>query len=102
IRAWMVGLQQQLGARGGVVMEGRDIGTVVFPHAEVKIFLDAAPEVRGQRRYEQMGQDERAPTTQAEEVVRERHALDERDRNRADSPLKAAADAVTLDSTNMT
>src|ERR1035437_3614459 len=47
IRAWMVGLQQQLGAGGGVVMEGRDIGTVVFPQAEVKIFLDAAPEVRG-------------------------------------------------------
>src|SRR5262249_4460018 len=52
IRAWMVRLQQQLGAQGGVVMEGRDIGTVVFPQAEVKIFLDAAPEVRGQRRYE--------------------------------------------------
>ena len=50
IRAWMVRLQQQLGAEGGVVMEGRDIGTVVFPHAEVKIFLDAAPEVRGLRR----------------------------------------------------
>ena len=55
IRAWMVRLQQQLGAQGGVVMEGRDIGTVVFPHAEVKIFLDAAPEVRGQRRYDQLG-----------------------------------------------
>ncbi len=54
IRAWMVRLQQQLGAQGGVVMEGRDIGTVVFPHAEVKIFLDAAPEVRGQRRYDQL------------------------------------------------
>ena len=50
VRAWMVRLQQQLAAQGGVVMEGRDIGTVVFPHAEVKIFLDAAPEVRGQRR----------------------------------------------------
>jgi cytidylate kinase len=47
VRAWMVRLQQQLGAAGGVVMEGRDIGTVVFPHADVKIFLDAAPEVRG-------------------------------------------------------
>ena len=60
VRAWMVRLQQQLGAQGGVVMEGRDIGTVVFPHAEVKIFLDAAPEVRGQRRYEQM--DLKGPT----------------------------------------
>ena len=58
IRAWMVRLQQQLGAQGGVVMEGRDIGTVVFPHAEVKIFLDAAPEVRGLRRYDQMGQSD--------------------------------------------
>ena len=61
VRAWMVRLQQQLGARGGVVMEGRDIGTVVFPHAEVKIFLDAAPEVRGQRRYEQIGQKGASP-----------------------------------------
>jgi len=55
IRAWMVRLQQQLGAEGGVVMEGRDIGTVVFPHAAVKIFLDAAPEVRGQRRFKSAG-----------------------------------------------
>jgi cytidylate kinase len=55
IRAWMVALQKQLGAAGGVVMEGRDIGTVVFPNADVKIFLDAAPEVRGLRRYDQLG-----------------------------------------------
>jgi CMP/dCMP kinase len=99
IRAWMVRLQQQLGAQGGVVMEGRDIGTVVFPHAEVKIFLDAAPEVRGQRRYEQMGA---APPMPPEEVIRDLRARDERDRNRADSPLKAAPDAVLLDSTSMT
>ena len=59
IRAWMVRLQQQMGAEGGVVMEGRDIGTVVFPHAQVKIFLDAAPEVRGMRRYEQLGAEAR-------------------------------------------
>jgi CMP/dCMP kinase len=102
IRAWMVRLQQGLGAQGGVVMEGRDIGTVVFPHAAVKIFLDAAPEVRGQRRYEQMGQKGTAPVVQPEEVLRELHARDERDRNRADSPLKPAADAVLLDSTSMT
>ncbi len=99
IRAWMVRLQQQLGAAGGVVMEGRDIGTVVFPHAEVKIFLDAAPEVRGQRRFEQLGP---APEVQPEEVIRDLRARDERDRNRADSPLKPAEDAVLLDSTNMT
>ena len=102
IRAWMVRLQQQLGAEGGVVMEGRDIGTVVFPHAEVKIFLDAAPEVRGQRRFEQLGQGGRKPAVQPEEVIRDLHARDERDRNRADSPLKPAPDAVLLDSTEMT
>ena len=99
IRSWMVRLQQQLGAGGGVVMEGRDIGTVVFPQAEVKIFLDAAPEVRGLRRYDQLGPK---PTIQPQEVIRDLRARDERDRNRADSPLKPAPDAVLLDSTNLT
>jgi len=99
IRAWMVRLQQQLGAQGGVVMEGRDIGTVVFPHAEVKIFLDAAPEVRGLRRYEQMGAK---PEIQPAEVIRDLRERDERDRNRAESPLRPAADAVRIDSTEMT
>ncbi len=102
IRAWMVALQQQLGANGGVVMEGRDIGTVVFPHAEVKIFLDAAPEVRGMRRFDQLGQNGRAPEVHPEEVIRDLRARDQRDRTRADSPLKAAEDAVILDSTDMT
>jgi cytidylate kinase len=101
IRVWMVRLQQELGTKGGVVMEGRDIGTVVFPHADVKIFLDAAPEVRGLRRYDQLN-PEAAAEVQPEQVVRELRARDERDRNRADSPLKAAEDAVLLDSTRMT
>lgn len=99
IRAWMVRLQQEMGAEGGVVMEGRDIGTVVFPNAQVKIFLDAAPEVRGMRRFDQLGPQ---PSHPPEEVIRDLRARDERDRNRADSPLKAAPDAVLLDSTNMT
>jgi cytidylate kinase len=99
VRAWMVRLQQQMAAQGGVVMEGRDIGTVVFPHAQVKIFLDAAPEVRGLRRYDQLGP---APAVQPEEVIRDLRARDERDRNRADSPLKPAPDAVLLDSTHLT
>jgi cytidylate kinase len=99
IRSWMVRLQQQLGAGGGVVMEGRDIGTVVFPHADVKIFLDAAPEVRGLRRFDQLGDD---TAVQPEEVIRALRARDERDRNRADSPLRPAPDAVLLDSTHMT
>ncbi len=99
IRAWMVRLQQEMGAAGGVVMEGRDIGTVVFPNADAKIFLDAAPEVRGMRRFDQLGSK---PTVQPADVIRELHIRDERDRNRVDSPLKPAADAVLLDSTNMT
>jgi cytidylate kinase len=98
IRAWMVRLQQEMGAAGGVVMEGRDIGTVVFPHADAKIFLDAAPEVRGLRRFDQLGEK---PAVQPEDVIRDLHARDERDRNRADSPLKPAPDAVLLDSTNL-
>jgi cytidylate kinase len=102
IRAWMVSLQQQLGAQGGVVMEGRDIGTVVFPHAEVKIFLDAAPEVRGQRRYDQLGGPSSKAAPPPEEIIRDLRARDERDRNRADSPLKPAADSVLLDSTKLT
>jgi len=102
IRAWMVRRQQQLGAAGGVVMEGRDIGTVVFPHADVKIFLDAAQEVRGQRRFEQMGQRDSTPAEAPDEVLRELRARDERDRNRADSPLRPAPDAVMLDSTGLT
>jgi cytidylate kinase len=99
IRAWMVRLQQQMGAEGGVVMEGRDIGTVVFPHAQVKIFLDAATEVRGMRRFDQLGPK---PAQQPEEVIRDLRARDLRDRNRAESPLKPAPDAVLLDSTHLT
>ena len=99
IRSWMVALQQELGAAGGVGMEGRDIGTVVFPNADVKIFLDAAPEVRGLRRYDQMGEP---AEVQPEEVIRELRARDARDRSRADSPLKPAEDAIQLDSTHLT
>jgi cytidylate kinase len=105
IRAAMVKRQKEMGAKGGVVMEGRDIGTVVFPNAEVKIFLDAAPEVRGMRRYDQIGQRGSTgakPVPQPEEVIRDLRARDERDRNRADSPLRPAKDAFLLDSTNLT
>lgn len=108
IRSTMVKRQQEMGAEGGVVMEGRDIGTVVFPNAEVKIFLDAAPEVRGLRRYDQIGQIGQSghpgakPVPPPEEVIRDLRARDERDRNRADSPLKPAPDAFLIDSTNLT
>jgi CMP/dCMP kinase len=101
IRRWLVGLQQALGAQGNVVMEGRDIGTAVFPRAPVKIFLDASPERRGERRYEQNRETAVAtqlPATVLEEI-RER---DRRDRTRKDSPLVPAPDAILIDSTDLT
>lgn len=102
VREWMVAAQRAMGAAGGVVMEGRDIGTAVFPDAEVKIFLDADPEVRGSRRFRQVAahEHEKVPVTEAA-VLAEMRSRDERDRGRAESPLKAAADAVVLDSTAM-
>jgi cytidylate kinase len=96
IRKWMVGMQRTLGANGGVVMEGRDIGTEVFPAADVKIFLDASPEMRGERRYQQLG-----PSSEPEAVLREIKERDERDRTRVQSPLRPAQDAVVIDSTSL-
>ena len=101
VRQVLVDEQRRAGSRGGVVMEGRDIGTVVFPDADVKIFLDAAAEVRGLRRYDQLDATASAEV-QPEDVIQELRARDARDRNRADSPLKAADDAVILDSTHLT
>jgi cytidylate kinase len=98
VREWMVTRQRQLGARGGVVMEGRDIGTKVFPDADLKIFLDAAPEVRGDRRFRQQ------PVTASvkpESVIEEMRARDQRDRSRANSPLIPAPDSVVIDSTQL-
>ncbi|ADW69811.1 (d)CMP kinase [Granulicella tundricola] len=102
VRVWMVAQQRALGIQGGVVMEGRDIGTAVFPDAEVKIFLDADPNVRGTRRFRQVAPDQHevAPVTEAA-VLAEMRARDDRDRNRAESPLKPAPDAILLDSTSM-
>ena len=106
VRVWMVGLQHEIGKAGGVVMEGRDIGTVVFPDADIKFFLDASPEARSQRRYEQTS----GPTAitalpdgvSAEGIAKELRDRDERDRNRAQSPLHPASDAVIIDSTALT
>ena len=98
IRQWMVTMQRALGADHGIVMEGRDIGTKVFPHARVKIFLDAATEVRGQRRYQQNGPGAIHP---AESVLQELRERDHRDRTRTESPLQPASDAVIIDSTNL-
>lgn len=97
VREWMVARQRELGLNGGVVMEGRDIGTKVFPDAEVKIFLDADPVIREQRRIQQQ-HSRGAP---AESMAAELRERDRRDRTRANSPLEAAPDAVILDSTSL-
>ncbi|MGH9505034.1 MAG: (d)CMP kinase [Terriglobales bacterium] len=97
VRAWMVARQKEMGAGGGVVMEGRDIGTQVFPAADVKIFLDADPVVREQRRLQQ--QNVRGAAAHA--IVAELRERDRRDRTRATSPLVPASDALVLDSTKL-
>jgi cytidylate kinase len=98
VREWMVARQREMGEGGGVVMEGRDIGTVVFPDADVKIFLDADAGVREQRRMEQL-QAQGAP---AEALAAELRERDLRDRSRKASPLEPAPDAVVLDSSSLT
>jgi cytidylate kinase len=97
VRAWMVARQREMGAGGGVVMEGRDIGTKVFPDADLKIFLDADPVVREQRRMQQ----QKIKGEVAANVAADLRERDHRDRNRAVSPLKAADDAVLIDSTTL-
>jgi cytidylate kinase len=99
VRAILVAAQQHAGANGGVVMEGRDIGTVVFPKAELKVFLEAAPEARAERRWkEHIEKGEFLHLAQVEEEVRQR---DRRDTERKVSPLVRAADAVLVDNTAM-
>ena len=100
VREWMVNRQRAMGAQGGVIMEGRDIGTVVFPHAEVKIFLDADSSVREGRRVTQANaQDDPARAEKLKQDLRER---DLRDTTRAAAPLKAAEDAIHIDSSALT
>jgi CMP/dCMP kinase len=106
IRAWMVDLQREMGKDGGVVMEGRDIGTVIFPDADIKFFLDASPEARSQRRYEQAAGPvsiaASADGMSQKDISRELRERDDRDRNRAQSPLRPAPDAIIIDSTSLT
>ncbi len=97
VREWMVARQRELGAGGGVVMEGRDIGTKVFPDADVKIFLDADPVIREQRRIQQ----QHSRGASADSMAAELRERDRRDRTRANSPLEAAPDATLLDSTSL-
>jgi cytidylate kinase len=97
VRRALVAKQRELGERTSVVMEGRDIGTVVFPNADVKIFLDADPDERVRRRFEE-GKLKGEALTQSQLAVQMRER-DQRDSTRADAPLSQAPDAVYLDST---
>lgn len=100
VRDVLVGMQRSLASHRDVVMEGRDIGTQVFPEAEVKIFLTASLEERTRRRVTQLGLADDAATTR--EVARDIQKRDESDRTRAVSPLEQAPDAIVVDTTDMT
>ena len=97
VRAILVDRQRQLGADGGIVMEGRDIGTVVFPHADVKVYLDASPEERARRRASDPAHT--GGPAAVSDVATALIQRDEIDRTRTASPLYAAADAVIVDTT---
>jgi cytidylate kinase len=96
VREWMVKHQREMGKLGGVIMEGRDIGTKVFPDADVKIFLDAKPDVRAERRVKQV--DAVNDPAKAQKVVEHMIQRDQRDSTRKESPLVAAEDAIIIDS----
>jgi cytidylate kinase len=99
VRRVLVAEQQRAGVGGGIVMEGRDIGTVVFPKAELKIFLGASPEVRAERRWKE--HQEKGDVVTLSQVLEEVRERDKRDRERKVSPLVRAADAVIVDNTAM-
>ena len=100
VREMLVRMQQEMGRRKGVVMDGRDIGTVVFPDAELKIFMTADPKVRAQRRYDELtAKGDKVSLEEIEQNVRDR---DYQDMHRAISPLRQAEDAIVLDNSQMT
>jgi len=99
VRAFLVAQQQAMGEKKGIVMDGRDIGTVVFPQAELKLFLTASPEVRAQRRYDELVGKGEAPNYA--EVLADVNERDYRDTHRAESPLRQADDAIVVDNSHM-
>lgn len=100
VRQFLVAQQQKMGLEKGIVMDGRDIGTVVFPQAELKLFLTASPEERARRRYKELQDKGENPVF--EEVLQDVNDRDYRDTHRAESPLKQAEDAVVVDNSFMT
>jgi len=107
VRDYCVALQQKMGEKGGIVMDGRDIGTTVFPHADIKIFVTASPEVRARRRfleYQQQGKDislDEVLKNALDEVLKNVNERDYIDSHRAYSPLRKADDAIEVDNSNM-
>jgi len=100
VRNFVDGLLQKWGEQKGIVMDGRDIGTVVFPHAELKIFMTATPEVRAQRRYKELlGQGEHPSY---EEILNNLQKRDDLDQRRSHAPLRCAPDAIVLDNSQLT
>lgn len=100
VRAFLVAQQQKMGVSKGIVMDGRDIGTVVFPQAELKLFLTASPEVRAQRRFDELVAKGEKPDFDA--VLADVNDRDYRDTHRAESPLRQAEDAIIVDNSFMT
>ena len=100
VRAFLVAQQQVMGEHKGIVMDGRDIGTVVFPQAELKLFLTASPNVRAERRFKELQAKGENPVF--EEVLRDTNDRDYRDTHRAESPLRQAEDAIVVDNSHMT
>lgn len=100
VRQYLVAQQQAMGKEKGIVMDGRDIGTVVFPKAELKLFLTASPEVRAQRRYDEL--KEKGQTPNYEDVLRDVNERDYRDMHRDESPLRQAEDAIVVDNSHLT
>jgi CMP/dCMP kinase len=100
VRAWLVTLQRKIGENKSIVMDGRDIGTVVFPNADIKIFMTASLEVRAERRFKEL--EEKGIPVSIDDISENLSQRDYIDQNRAESPLRKANDAITLDNSNMT
>lgn len=100
VRKHLVALQRRMGEKGGVVLDGRDIGTVVFPNADLKIFMTASPEIRAKRRYDEM--IDKGLNPKFEEILKNIQERDKIDSTRAESPLRKADDAIVLDNSHMT
>lgn len=100
VRRFMQEIQHGLGAKGGVVMDGRDIGTAVFPNAELKIFMTASPDVRAQRRFDEL--KAKGQSVSLEEIKENLQSRDHEDTTRKENPLVQANDAVVLDNSDLT